>query len=70
MLTEDVQYLVNVATFLRTGVEFTVRVGSCPTLAETVVAFGIDLLRTRDLSQITFAVMDILSTFQYDGTKT
>ena len=69
MLAEDIQYLLDGATFLGARVEFTVRVGSCPTLAKAVVALGIHLLRLGYLCQVTLAFAYVLATFQHHRTQ-
>ena len=69
MLTEHVENLLYIATFLRAGIEFTVGIGTCPTLAETIVTLRIHLLRPADVCQIALTLMNILSTLQNDRTK-
>ena len=63
MLTKDVENLFYATAFFRARIEFSIRVGTCPTLAEAVVAFAIDRLHTTDGSQVTFALMNVLATF-------
>ena len=69
VLAEDVENLLDIAALLRTGVEFAVGIGACPTLSKTVVALAVHLLRLRNQGQILLALADILSTFQNDGTE-
>ena len=70
VLTEHAQDLVRVAAFLRAGIELAVGVGPCPTLAEAVVALGVDQLRARDLRQVLLALVHVLATLQHDGPET
>ena len=69
MLTEHVQNLLNVASLLRTGVEFSVGVGTCPTLTKAVVALFVHLLRTSYIGHVFFSFVHILSPFQHDGAE-
>ena len=69
MLTEHVEYLLDIATLLAAGVELAITIGTCPTLAKTVVALRVNLLRLGNLRQVLLALMHILTTFQHDGAQ-
>ena len=70
MLTEHIENLLNRTTLLATGVELAIRIGTCPTLAKAIVALRVYLLRLGNLRQVFLALMNILSTFQDNGTQT
>jgi len=69
MLTEHVQNLFDVSTLFRASVQLTVRVSTCTTLSEAIIALGIYLLRTADVSQILFALVHVLTTLQHNRTQ-
>ena len=69
MLAEHVEYLLRRATLLTAGVQLAVRISSCPTLSETIVAVGIHLMGFGDKRQILLAFVNILATFQHNGTQ-
>ena len=57
----------DVASFFASGVQFSVAVGACAPLAEAVVRFGIDLVFSVELGQITSPRTHVLPTLQHDG---
>ena len=69
VLAENVEDFVRITTFLRTRIEFAVRIGTCPTLAKTVVTLRIHLLRLRDVGQVLLAFMNILSSLKNNGSQ-
>ena len=69
MLTEYIQDFVHITTLLATGVEFTVRIGSCTSFAKTVIAFRVYLVLTTNLSDIYFSLADILASLYHNGAK-
>ena len=69
MLTKDIENLLYITTFLRPSVELAIGIGTCPTLAKTIVTLGIHMLSTGNSSQVLFAFMHILAPFQYDGAQ-
>ena len=69
MLAENIENLLDGTAFFRTRIEFTIGIGSCPTLAKAIVALGIDMLCFGNLCQVAFALADILTTFEHDRTN-
>ena len=65
VLAEHVEYLLRVAALLRACIQLTVRVGSCPTFTETVVALLVHLLGLGDKRQVQFALTHVLATLQH-----
>lgn len=70
VLAKHAKYFLHTATFLRACIKFSVRVGSCPTLAETIVAFRVNTLCLFYLGQVFLSIVNILSTLNHDGTQT
>lgn len=66
VLTEYIQYLVYISSFLATGVKFSIRIGSCASFAKTIVRFRIYGMFSADLCQIFFPFAHIFSSF-YDN---
>ena len=64
MLAEHIQNLVRITSLFTAGIEFAVRIGTCPTLTKAVVALCIYFLRLGDVGQIFLTVMHILASFQ------
>ena len=69
VLTKNIQDFLHRTTFFRACVEFSVGIGTSAALAETIVAFGVDLLRFRDECEVFFSVAHVFSAFQNNGTK-
>lgn len=69
MLTEHVENLVDTAPLLASGIELAIAVGSRTAFAEAIIAFRVYLLGMRDERHVPFAVMHILTTFQYYRTQ-
>ena len=69
VLTKHIQDLVRIATFLRACIEFAVRIGTSPTLTETIVTLRIHLLRLGDVRQVLLTIMHVLAPFQHDGSQ-
>ena len=69
MLTEHIQDFIRITTFFTTCIELTIRIGTSPTLAKTVVALSIHLLRLGDIRQIFLPFMHIFTSFQNDRTQ-
>ena len=69
MLAEYIQNFVHIPPFLASGVEFAVRIGSCATFSETVVAFGIHFVLTADTGDIYFSITYIFPSFHYDRSE-
>ena len=70
MLTKHVEYLVHVAPLFAAGIEFAVAVGTCPTLAEAIIALRVNLLGLGNERHVALAVAHILSALKDDGTQT
>ena len=66
VLYEDLQDAVGVAALLAARVELAVAVGSCPTLAEAVVALGVNTLLRTDACQVLLALANIFASL-YDN---
>ena len=69
VLTEDIEDLLYTTTFLGTGIEFAVGICPCTALAKTIVALGIHEMFTRNTSNVFLAVVDILATFDHNGSQ-
>ena len=69
MLTKHVEDFVRITTFLASCIELTIRIGTSPTLSETVVTFSIYLLRLGNQSQVLFPLVYVLTSFQYNGAQ-
>ena len=69
MLTEHIEDLVYIASFLAPCIELAIRVGTSPTLTKTVVALCIHLLGLGDVGQIFLTLMHVLSSLQHDGSQ-
>ena len=65
VLAKHIQYLARVAALLAACEQLSVRVRSCPTLAETIVAFGVYLMCLRYQGNVFFAVADVFATLDY-----
>ena len=61
VLYEDLQDAVGVAALLAARVELAVAVGSCPSLAEAVVALGVNTLLRTDACQVLLALANIFA---------
>ena len=70
MLAEYIENLLDGAALLAARIQLAVGVGACPTLAETVVALAVHLLRLGNLRQVALALVDILAALQHDGAQT
>ena len=70
MLAEHIQDFIRIAAFLRACIELTIGIGTSPTLAKTVIALTINLLSPGDIRQILLAIVNILTTFQNNGSQT
>ena len=70
MLTKHIQDLIRIATLFAARIEFAIRIGTSPTLAKTVIALRIYLLRLGDVRKIFLTVVYILAPFQHDGPQT
>ena len=66
VLAEDVEDFFYIAAFLAACVEFAIRVGPCATLAEAIVALGVNGMLARDACDVAFAGMHILASFYHD----
>ena len=65
VLTEHVQYLVGITTFLRSGVQLSIAICTGTTLAKTVVALCVHLLRTAYVGQVFLSVVHVLTALQH-----
>ena len=67
MLAKDRKNAVYIAFLFTTGIEFPIRISTRTTFAKTVVRLGIDHVLTRNLSDISLAVVYIFTTLQHNG---
>ena len=68
-LAKDIQHLIGVAALLAAGEQLAIRIGSCPTLAKTVVTLRIHALLMGDACQVFLTLTHILSPLYHDGTQ-
>jgi hypothetical protein len=69
MLAEDAEYAANVSAFSGAGVKFAIGIGSGASLAEGVVALGVDDALSRDECYVLLALVDILASLQHHGAQ-
>ena len=63
---EQIHHALNVPTLLRTGVEFSVRIGSRPAFSKAVVAIRVDFMVDGDGLEVSAAALDILAALDDD----
>ena len=69
-LTEDIQNLLYITTFLASGIEFAITICTSSTLAKTVVRLIIHLLLGFDTCKVFLTLTHILTSFYNNRTKT
>jgi hypothetical protein len=62
VLTKHAQYFLHRTTFLGAGIQLTVGIGPCPTLAKGVVALGVYDVFAGDTGKVALAFVDVFAT--------
>ena len=70
MLAKHAENLFRISPFLAACVEFSIGVGSCPSLTETVVALRVNCLITADGGNVIFTVMNVFAPLDDNGANT
>ena len=66
MLMENIQNLVDRTSFLAPGVQFSIGIGTCPTLSETIVRIRVDNAKAGDVGTVLATAVDILASLHND----
>ena len=65
MLNKDLQDAVGIAAFLASRIEFSIAIGSCPTLAKAIIALRVNALFWSDACNVFLPLTNILATLYH-----